>query len=618
MVSSPTRDLERRLRLLRNQGMQRAYENEVVGLNNTDDRHPRRHRPGPARPRWTHGPTAAGQRRVPGRHLRGVRGRPRSLRTPRTSTTSTPCACLRDRDGVRDRAARPPGRVRASTTRPRSTGSRPFRRPAMTCPRPSRGAGVPVAAGAPLAARRRTWSASWPPWMPGRGQAHEHCDAARRPGRDRDDGTQPRPCACVAGRRASWWQSLTRMATRIARPGARRSSAPWPNCSRWASTWRSSRRRPRSMLEAGLELADAGIPTMIEKPLATDVRESHLLVDAFEAAALVNAVGHIERCNPALLALRARLDNGELGEIYQVATRRQGPFPHRDRGRRRGQGSRDPRHRSDRMGDRAPYRSVAARTAHKSGRAHEDLVSIVARMEDGTVASHLVNWLSPLKERVTVVTGERGAFVADTLTARPDVPRERRDPYRVGPSGVVPRGKRGGQHPVRHSEARAPALQLERFRDAILGRAHDLVTMREGMRTVAVADACILSAREQRMVDAHRGDRVRIAVVGLGKIGLPLAVQFADRGHEVVGVDINRDLVACSQRADASPSPARRTWTSSGAAASRPGTCGDQRLLRGGPAGGRGRRRRPVGRRRRGSPRLRLDGLRYAAISART
>ena len=32
---------------------------------------------------------------------------------------------------------------------------------------------------------------------------------------------------------------------------------------------------------------------------------------------------------------------------------------------------------------------------------------------------------------------------------------------------------------------------------------------------------------------------MRIAVVGLGKIGLPLAAQYADRGHEVLGVDIN-------------------------------------------------------------------------------
>ena len=36
---------------------------------------------------------------------------------------------------------------------------------------------------------------------------------------------------------------------------------------------------------------------------------------------------------------------------------------------------------------------------------------------------------------------------------------------------------------------------------------------------------------------------MRIAVVGLGKIGLPLAVQFADAGHEVLGVDVQPRVV---------------------------------------------------------------------------
>lgn len=36
---------------------------------------------------------------------------------------------------------------------------------------------------------------------------------------------------------------------------------------------------------------------------------------------------------------------------------------------------------------------------------------------------------------------------------------------------------------------------------------------------------------------------MRIAVVALGKIGLPLAVQFADAGHEVVGVDVSQATV---------------------------------------------------------------------------
>lgn len=36
---------------------------------------------------------------------------------------------------------------------------------------------------------------------------------------------------------------------------------------------------------------------------------------------------------------------------------------------------------------------------------------------------------------------------------------------------------------------------------------------------------------------------MRIAVVALGKIGLPLAVQFADSGHDVIGVDVNQETV---------------------------------------------------------------------------
>ena len=36
---------------------------------------------------------------------------------------------------------------------------------------------------------------------------------------------------------------------------------------------------------------------------------------------------------------------------------------------------------------------------------------------------------------------------------------------------------------------------------------------------------------------------MRITVVAMGKIGLPLAVQFASKGHEVLGVDVNPTVV---------------------------------------------------------------------------
>lgn len=43
---------------------------------------------------------------------------------------------------------------------------------------------------------------------------------------------------------------------------------------------------------------------------------------------------------------------------------------------------------------------------------------------------------------------------------------------------------------------------------------------------------------------------MQIAVVALGKIGLPLAVQFAGSGHQVIGVDINQTVVEQVNRAE--------------------------------------------------------------------
>jgi len=169
--------------------------------------------------------------------------------------------------------------------------------------------------------------------------------------------------------------------------------------------------------EVGLRLAEAGICALIEKPLASTLEASQRLVEAFESRGLVGAVGHIERYNPALQSLRSRLEAGELGDMYQVVTRRQGPFPGRiaDVGVVMDLATHDIDLTAWVTG--AQYTSVSARTSRQSGREHEDMVVVVGELDNGTVVNHLVNWLSPLKERSTVVTGERGCFVADTLTA---------------------------------------------------------------------------------------------------------------------------------------------------------------------------------------------------------
>jgi predicted dehydrogenase len=253
--------------------------------------------------------------------------------------------------------------------------------------------------------------------------------------------------------------------------------------------------------EIGLALAAAGVHAMIEKPLAQGGGAARRLVDAFEAAGLVGAVGHIERYNPALQQLRTRLEHGELGTMYQVQTRRQGPFPARiaDVGVVKDLGTHD----IDLTAwvTQQSFRSVAARTAYKSGRPHEDLVAVVGQLTDGTVTNHLVNWLSPMKERVTIVTGERGAFVADTLSAD----------LTFFANGLIPttwdeiasfRGVSEGDV-IRYAFPKPEPLRTEHeaFRDAVLGKSSDIVTMRQGLATVAVAEAVLEAAKSGRTVD---------------------------------------------------------------------------------------------------------------------
>lgn len=246
--------------------------------------------------------------------------------------------------------------------------------------------------------------------------------------------------------------------------------------------------------EIGLALAEAGVHALVEKPLAHDTPSAERLAAAFEAKGLVGAVGHIERYNPALQSARRRLEAGELGDVFQVTTRRQGPFPARiaDVGVVKDLASHD----IDLTAwvTQQPYVSVSARTAHKSGREHEDLVAIVGALANGTVTSHLVNWLSPLKERVTIITGERGTFVADTLTAD----------LTFHANGVVEtmwddisrfRGVSEGDV-VRYAIAKPEPLRVEHesFRDAVLGKPADVVSMIEGLATVRVAEAVLHSA----------------------------------------------------------------------------------------------------------------------------
>ncbi len=247
---------------------------------------------------------------------------------------------------------------------------------------------------------------------------------------------------------------------------------------------------------AAVQLAEAGVPTLVEKPLAIDVPAAERLVAAFGSRGVLGAVGHVERYNPALQQARRRLEDGQLGELYQVVTRRQGPFPSRvgDVGVVMDLGTHDID--VTEWVTRQSITSVSARMTHRSGREHEDLVAVVGQLSDGGITNHLVNWLSPFKERLVVVTGTKGSFVVDTLSAdltfhangQTEQPWDAIAQFRGVTEGDVLRYAFPKPEPLR--------TEHEAFRDAVLGLDAEVVSLESALRTIRVAAACLESARD--------------------------------------------------------------------------------------------------------------------------
>jgi predicted dehydrogenase len=72
--------------------------------------------------------------------------------------------------------------------------------------------------------------------------------------------------------------------------------------------------------DIAVDLLSAGIPVLVEKPLAHDAGSGKRIVEAARAAARTLAVGQIERCNPAFLAARKDLSAPRFIESHRLAT----------------------------------------------------------------------------------------------------------------------------------------------------------------------------------------------------------------------------------------------------------------------------------------------------------
>jgi predicted dehydrogenase len=165
--------------------------------------------------------------------------------------------------------------------------------------------------------------------------------------------------------------------------------------------------------EIALHCLAKGIHALVEKPIASTVQEGREIVAAARRAGVTLMVGHVERFNPAVAAIKAAIRDED---ILSIAITRVGPFP--------------PRmsnvgvvidlavHDIDLIRWFTESEIIDVQPQLSSAVAErEDIALLQFRTASGVLAHINTNWLTPFKARnVTVAT--RGKYVMGDLLTR--------------------------------------------------------------------------------------------------------------------------------------------------------------------------------------------------------
>ncbi len=235
-----------------------------------------------------------------------------------------------------------------------------------------------------------------------------------------------------------------------------------------------------------------GVHVMVEKPIASTVEQGRDIINAAREARVTLMIGHVERFNPAVEAVKDAIRNED---ILSIAITRVGPFP--------------PRmsnvgvvidlavHDIDLIRWFTDSDIVEVQPQLSNAVAErEDIALLQFRTASGVLAHINTNWLTPFKARsVTVAT--RGKYVtADLLT------RQVTECFGFQPDG---------SYSMRHlSVGHAEPLRSEllAFVRAVRSGAPAAVTGEEGVASLEIATRC-LDARPAH-IDAARRQAPRV------------------------------------------------------------------------------------------------------------
>jgi UDP-N-acetylglucosamine 3-dehydrogenase len=251
--------------------------------------------------------------------------------------------------------------------------------------------------------------------------------------------------------------------------------------------------------EVATAVLKRGVHVFLEKPIASTVEDGQKIVDCARAVGVKLTVGHIERFNPAVIALKKHLDAGQLGRVFQIHARRVGPFPPRieDVGVVIDLATHE-LNLLEYLTD-SRVESVYAQIEREIHARHEDLLTGILKFTNGAVGILDINWLTPTKIRELSLIGERGMFSVNYLTQ--DLYFYENDYFNGNWDGFPVTGVSEGRR-IRHTIMRREPLvaELESFAEAIKNHVEPHISGEEALRAVWLAQCLLESGQKHKLV----------------------------------------------------------------------------------------------------------------------
>lgn len=244
--------------------------------------------------------------------------------------------------------------------------------------------------------------------------------------------------------------------------------------------------------KTALAVLNKKINLLLEKPIATTLEEADEIIACAKENNVKLMIGHIERFNPAVLELRKKIREGELGKVYKVDVNRVGPIP----GRIQDVGVTIDLavHDIDIMRfltDSEPER-IYAETEQRIHSKQEDLLAGVIRFANKTICYLNVNWLTPTRIRKLYITGEKGMFVINyfdqNLYFYENEAINDNEIFDKIREGKMIRFKINKREPLRN--------EIEHFVDCVKNSKEPLVSGEDGKKALAVALKLMESAKK--------------------------------------------------------------------------------------------------------------------------